>query len=166
MAQVTLKGNPINISGSIPAIGSKAPGFQLTKMDLSDVKLEAFAGKKIILNIFPSVDTAVCASSVRKFNEKASSLSNTVVLCVSADLPFAFSRFCGAEGLKDVIPVSEYKKHAFGEDYGVRLQEGPLAGLLARSIVVLNESGNVVYTELVPEITHEPDYEKALEAVK
>lgn len=165
MSTVTLKGKTIQISGKLPEKGTKAPDFLLTKTDLSDVSLNSFEGKKIILNIFPSVDTAVCASSVRKFNEKAGALPNTVVLCVSLDLPFALGRFCGAEGLKGVVPVSEFKKKQFGESYGIRIQDGPLEGLLARAVVVLKEDGEVIYSELVPEIAQEPDYEKALNAV-
>ncbi len=163
MAQVTLKGNPLQTSGELPAIGQKAPDFSLTKTDLSDVSLKDFSGKKLILNIFPSVDTPTCAASVRAFNEKASKIPNTKVLCISADLPFALGRFCGAEGLKDVIPVSEFRKHQFGESYGLRILSGPLAGLLARSVVVLDEEGKVIHTELVSEIANEPNYEKALE---
>jgi thiol peroxidase len=165
MATVTLKGNTIHTSGDLPGVGSKAPSFKLTKSDLSDLSLEELSGKKIILNIFPSIDTAVCATSVRKFNEKASSLGNTSVLCISRDLPFAQARFCGAEGLKNVITLSEMKDKNFGESYGITIKDGPLTGLLARSVVVLDEKGSVIYTELVPEITQEPDYEKALSAI-
>ena len=165
MATVTQKGNTIHTSGDLTGVGSKAPSFKLTKADLSDLKLDELNGKKVILNIFPSIDTAVCASSVRKFNEKASSLSNTSVLCISRDLPFAQARFCGAEGLKNVITLSEMKDKSFGESYGVTIKDGPLEGLLARSVVILDEKGNVIYTELVPEITQEPNYEKALSAL-
>jgi len=165
MATVTLKGNTIHTSGELPGIGSKAPSFKLTKADLSDLKLEELSGKKIILNIFPSIDTAVCASSVRKFNEQANSLTNTSVLCISRDLPFAQARFCGAEGLKNVVTLSEMKDKNFGESYGITIKDGPLEGLLARSVVILDENGNVVYTELVPEITQEPNYEKAISAI-
>lgn len=162
MASIKLKGNPINTKGNLPSIGEQAPSFTLTKSDLSDAKLEDFKGKKVILNIFPSIDTAVCATSVRIFNEKAASLNNTAILCISADLPFAHGRFCGAEGIKNVVTLSEMRDKNFGSTYGIQIQDGPLAGLLARSVVVINESGKVVYTELVPEITQEPDYEKAL----
>jgi thiol peroxidase len=165
MATVTLKGNTIHTSGDLPGVGSKAPTFKLTKADLSDLSLEELSGKKIILNIFPSIDTAVCATSVRKFNEKASSLSNTSVLCISRDLPFAQARFCGAEGLKNVITLSEMKDKNFGDSYGLTIKDGPLTGLLARSVVVLDENGSIIYTELVPEITQEPNYEKALSAI-
>lgn len=162
MASITLKGNQIHTTGNLPSIGEHAPTFTLTKSDLSDAKLDDFKGKKIILNIFPSIDTPVCATSVRKFNEKAASLNNAVVLCISADLPFAQGRFCGAEGIKNVITLSEMRDKNFGSTYGIRIQDGPLAGLLARSVVVINDSGKILYTELVPEITQEPDYDKAL----
>lgn len=162
MASITLKGNQIHTTGNLPSIGEHAPTFTLTKSDLSDAKLDDFKGKKIILNIFPSIDTPVCATSVRKFNEKAASLNNAVVLCISADLPFAQGRFCGAEGIKNVITLSEMRDKNFGSTYGIRIQDGPLAGLLARSVVVINDSGKILYTELVPEIAQEPDYDKAL----
>ena len=166
MAQVTLGGNPTNTIGELPAVGSQAPGFTLTKTDLSDVSLAEFSGKRVILNIFPSVDTPVCATSVRKFNEELGKLDNTVVLCISADLPFALSRFCGAEGLERVVPLSTVRGGTFGKAYGVRVVDGPLEGLLARSIVVLDEGGRVTYTQLVPEIKTEPDYDSALAALK
>jgi thiol peroxidase len=165
MAEITLKGNKIHTCGDLPAIGSQAPDFVLTKTDLSDVSLKDFAGKQIVLNIFPSIDTSVCAASVRKFNEEAEKLENTVVLCVSLDLPFAHERFCGAEGLENVISVTELRKRAFGEDYGVRIVDGPLAGLFSRAIVILDTNGKVVYTEQVPEIAQEPNYEAALQAL-
>jgi thiol peroxidase len=161
MSTVTLKGNPINTSGSLPSTGVKAPDFSLTAADLSEKTSAEFAGKKVILNIFPSIDTAVCATSVRKFNKEASDLDNTVVLCISADLPFALNRFCGAEGLDNVIPLSSFRS-SFGDDYGVRITDSPLKNLLSRSVVVLNENGEVTYTEQVPETTQEPDYEAAL----
>ncbi len=166
MAQITLKGNSINTSGDLPATGSAAPDFCLTGVDLADVSLKDHVGKKVVLNIFPSIDTPVCASSVRRFNVEASRSENTVVLCISRDLPFALKRFCGAEGLDDVVSLSEMKALKFGEDYGVRITDGPLAGLLARAVVIVDESGNVAYTEQVPEITQEPDYEAALSALK
>ncbi len=166
MTQITFKGNPIHTCGKLPAIGSQAPDFVLTKTDLSDVSLKDFAGKRIVLNIFPSIDTSVCASSVRKFNEEAQQLRNTVVLCASLDLPFAHSRFCGAEGLDNVISVTELRKRAFGEDYGVRIVDGPLAGLLSRAVVIIDEHGKVLYTEQVPEIAQEPNYKAALKALK
>ena len=165
MAKITLKGNPINTCGTLPAVGSQAADFVLTKIDFADVSLQDFAGKKIVLNIFPSIDTPVCATSVRRFNAEAVKLNNAVVLCVSVDLPFAHQRFCGAEGLEKVIPVSELRKRKFGEDYGVRIIDGPLAGLLSRAVVVIDEKGKVIYTEQVPEIAHEPNYEAALKVL-
>lgn len=166
MAKITFKGNPINTVGTLPAVGSKAPDFKLTKTDLADVSLKDFAGKKVILNIFPSIDTGVCATSVRKFNQEAANLPNTVVVGVSKDLPFAHKRFCGAEGINGVVTTSDLREGTFGKSYGVTMTEGPLAGLLSRSVVVLDEKGTVKYTEQVPEITQEPDYAKALAAVK
>lgn len=166
MARITFKGNPLNTVGTLPGVGAKAPDFKLTKSDLSDVSLKDFAGKKILLNIFPSIDTPVCATSVRKFNEEASKLNDTVVLCVSADLPFAQNRFCGAEGLKNVVTASELRDRKFGEGYGVRIAEGPLAGLLSRAVVVIDEKGAVKYSEQVPEIAQEPNYDAALKALK
>ncbi|MBF0145387.1 MAG: thiol peroxidase [Magnetococcales bacterium] len=165
MASIKLKGNAINTCGNLPAVGAPAPDFNLTKTDLSDVSLKDFAGKKIVLNIFPSIDTPVCAASVRRFNEAVSKLKNTVVLCVSLDLPFAHGRFCGAEGLNNVISVTELRARGFGEVYGVRVVDGPLAGLFSRAIVIINADGKVAYTEQVPEITQEPDYAKALAAL-
>jgi thiol peroxidase len=166
MAQITLKGKPIHTIGTLPAVGSKAPDFKLTKTDLSDVSLKDFAGKRIVLNIFPSIDTGVCATSVRRFNQEAANLPNTVVLGVSRDLPFAHGRFCGAEGIKNVVTTSDLREGSFGTAYGVQIVDGPLAGLLSRSIVVLNEQGVVTYTEQVPEIAQEPDYAKALAATR
>ncbi len=166
MAKITFKNNPINTIGTLPAVGSKAPDFKLTKTDLSDVSLKDFAGKKVILNIFPSIDTGVCATSVRKFNTEGGALPNTVVIGVSKDLPFAHKRFCGAEGITNVVTTSDLREGSFGKAYGVTMSEGPLAGLFSRSIVVLDETGTVKYTEQVPEITQEPDYAKALAAVK
>jgi len=166
MARITLKGNPINTVGTLPAVGSKAPDFKLTKTDLSDVSLKDFAGKKIVLNIFPSIDTGVCATSVRKFNQEASKLENAVVVGVSRDLPFAHKRFCGAEGIEKVVTTSDLRDGSFGKSYGVTMVDGPLAGLLSRSVVVVDDKGTVVYTEQVPEIAQEPDYAKALAALK
>ncbi|WP_136798235.1 MULTISPECIES: thiol peroxidase [Desulfosediminicola] len=162
MANITLKGNAITTVGELPATGQKAPDFKLTKTDLSDCSLADFAGKNVVLNIFPSVDTDVCATSVRKFNEAASTMDNSVVLCVSADLPFAHARFCGADGLNDVVPCSVFRAANFGKDYGVTINDGPIAGLLSRAIVVIGPDGTVKYTEQVPEITQEPDYDAAL----
>jgi thiol peroxidase len=166
MAKITFKGNAAHTAGTLPAVGSAAPDFKLTKSDLSDASLKDYLGKKVVLNIFPSLDTPVCAASVRRFNAEASKLDNTVVLCISRDLPFAQGRFCAAEGLNNVITASEYKDSSFNEAYGVRIQDGPLAGLLSRAVVVVDESGKVKYTEQVPEIVHEPDYAKALAALK
>ena len=166
MAQVTLKGNPIHTNGDLPKVGTKAPDFTLTGTDLKDVSLASYKGKKKILNIVPSLDTAVCATSTRKFNEAASKLANTVVLVISADLPFASGRFCTTEGLKNVVPLSLIRGKHFAKDYGVLLQDGPLAGLTARAVVVLDENDKVVYNQLVPEIGQEPDYDKALAAAK
>ncbi len=165
MASITLKGNPVSTVGELPAAGSNAPAFEGVKTDLSGCALADFAGKKVVLNIFPSIDTGVCAASTRHFNEAASSLDNTVVLCVSVDLPFALGRFCGAEGLDNVVPVSVFRNPEFGSSYGVTIADGPLAGLLSRAVVVIDESGNVLYTEQVPEITQEPNYEAALAAL-
>lgn len=166
MARITLKGNPLNTSGTLPAVGSKAPDFRLTKADLSDVGLKDFAGKKIVLNIFPSIDTGVCATSVRKFNAEASKLPGAVVVGVSRDLPFALKRFCGAEGIEAVVTASELRDRAFGKAYGVEMLDGPLAGLLSRAVVVIDANGTVIHAEQVPEIAQEPDYVKALAAVR
>lgn len=165
MASVTLKGNPVNTSGELPPKGAQAPDFTLTGTDLKDVSLGAYEGRRKVLNIVPSLDTAVCATSTRFFNAKASSLPNTVVLVVSADLPFAAKRFCTTEGLENVVPLSLMRSKRFAEDYGVLLKDGPLAGLTARAVVVLDESNRVLYTQLVPEITQEPDYDSALSAL-
>jgi len=165
MAQITFKGTPIRTIGELPAKGIVATDFALVKQDLSETVLSDYKGKRLVLNIFPSIDTGVCATSVRKFNEKAAALKNTVVLCVSMDLPFAQSRFCGAEGIKNVVTASAFRS-AFGDHYGVTIAEGPLTGLLSRAIVVINESGKVLYTEQVPEIAQEPDYDAALAALK
>jgi thioredoxin-dependent peroxiredoxin len=161
MAKVTLKGNAFETAGSLPSVGSKAPDFKLVKVDLSEVSLADFAGSRLILNIFPSVDTAVCATSVRTFNKSAAELNNTKVLCVSADLPFAAARFCGAEGIENVATGSSFRGD-FGKDYGVAFNTGPLTGLLSRSVVVINEVGEVVYTEQVAETTEEPNYQAAM----
>ena len=162
MAKITLKGNPINTVGELPAIGTQLPSFSLTKTDLSDAKLSDFAGKRIVLNIFPSLDTTVCAASVRKFNALAGNISNTLVLCISRDLPFAHGRFCTTEGLNNVVNLSELRNLDFGDHYGVRIIDGPLAGLHSRAVIVADENGKVIYTEQVPDIVQEPDYDKAL----
>ena len=165
MASITLKGNPVSTVGELPSAGNPAPAFTGVKSDLSECALGDLAGKKVVLNIFPSIDTGVCAASTHRFNQEAQSLENTVVLCISVDLPFALGRFCGAEGLENVVPVSVFRNPEFGSDYGVTIADGPLSGLLSRAVVVINESGNVVYTEQVPEITQEPDYAAALAAI-
>jgi thioredoxin-dependent peroxiredoxin len=166
MAKITLGGNPTNTIGELPVVGSSAPNFKLVKADMSEASLSDFKGKKVILNIFPSVDTRVCAMSVRKFNQEASAFDNTVVLCISKDLPFAAKRFCGAEGLDNVITLSNFRDdHAFGKAYGVEILDGGFTGLDARAVVVIDETGRVAYTELVPEIGQEPNYEAALKAI-
>ena len=164
MAEVTLGGNPVHTVGELPEIGTKAPDFTVTASNLGEITRDELTGKKVVLNIFPSIDTPTCAASVRHFNESASSLDNTVVLCVSADLPFAQSRFCGAEGLAHVQMGSTFRSN-FGQQYGITLADGRLSGLLARSVVVLDENGTVVHTELVPEIANEPNYDSALSAL-
>jgi thiol peroxidase len=167
MATVTFKGNPIDVAGSFPQKGQKAPAFKLVAKDLKDVPLADYAGKRKILNIVPSLDTAVCATSTRKFNEKAGSLPNTVVLVISADLPFASSRFCAAEGLNNVVTLSTMRGgREFMKAYGVEIASGPLAGLCARGVVVLDANDTVLHSELVPEIAQEPNYDAALAAVK
>jgi thiol peroxidase len=163
MAEITFRGNPIHTAGELPAVGAAAPAFTLTGTDLGDVSNDSYAGQPVVLNIFPSIDTQVCATSVRTFNERVAD-SGVAVLCVSEDLPFAAARFCGAEGIENVKPASAFRS-SFGSDYGVTITEGPLAGLFARSVVVVDGSGNVAYTELVPEIAQEPNYDAALEAV-
>ncbi|MGD2116783.1 MAG: thiol peroxidase [Chromatiales bacterium] len=165
MATVTLEGNPFNTVGELPAVGSPAPAFSLTGTDLAEVSMDQFAGKKLVLNIFPSIDTPVCADSVRHFNKDAGSADNTAVLCISADLPFAHARFCGAEGLDNVISLSTFRSPAFGRDYGVGIEEGPLSGLMSRAVVLVGEDGKVIYTEQVPEIAQEPDYAAAMAAL-
>jgi thiol peroxidase len=166
MAQIMLKGSPIHTVGFLPKVGEAAQDFSLTKSDLSPVTLSEFKGQKLVLNIFPSIDTSVCAASVRRFNEEASKLKNTVVLCISKDLPFAHGRFCAAEGLKNVITASDFRDSKFSDAYGVRIIDGPLAGLLSRAVVILDERGRVTYTEQVPEIGQEPDYAQALAALQ
>lgn len=165
MSELKFKGNPIHTNGSLPKVGQKAPDFTLVKNDLSRASLSDYAGKKVVLNIFPSIDTGVCATSVRTFNQKASDLENTIVLCVSKDLPFANGRFCGAEGIANVETLSDFDGGVFGSNYEVQMVDGPLKGLLARSIVALNEKGEVVYTELVDDIVNEPDYDAVLKAL-
>lgn len=164
MAITHLHGNPVNTVGDLPAVGDQAPAFTLTGTDLAEVSSDGFAGKRVLLNIFPSIDTGVCAASVRRFNELAAGLENTTVVCMSQDLPFAQARFCGAEGIENVTVGSGFRSDA-GNAFGVRMIDGPMAGLLARSVVVLDADGKVTYTELVPEIAQEPDYDAALAAL-
>lgn len=166
MATTKFKGNDVHTSGSLPAVDQKAPDFKVVGSDLSELNLASFAGKTLVLNIFPSIDTAVCASSVRKFNELASSVPNATVLCVSMDLPFAHNRFCGAEGLQNVKTASDFRYQDFGKAYGVRILDGPLAGLLARAVVVVGPDGTVRHSELVPDIGQEPNYDAALAATR
>ncbi|MGJ1203631.1 thiol peroxidase [Sphingobacterium lactis] len=165
MAEVSFKGNAVHSSGNLPKVGETAPNFTLTAGDLSQKSLQDYNGKKVILNIFPSIDTGTCAMSVRQFNEKASGLDNTVVLCISKDLPFAQSRFCAAEGLDNVVTLSDFKNEEFDQAYGVKFVDGPLEGLLSRSVVVIGEDGKVIYTEQVAETTEEPNYDAALAAL-
>ena len=164
MAQITFRDNPVNTGGDLPAVGSAAPAFTLTGGDLSPVTLEGLSGQNVVLNIFPSIDTGVCATSVRTFNERAAGLDNTSVVCVSLDLPFAGARFCGAEGIENVSVGSIFRNREFLDDYGVEMVDGPLAGLTARAVVVVAPDGTVAHAELVPEITSEPDYDAALAA--
>lgn len=166
MAAVTLGGNKVNLKGTFPALGSNAPAFTLVKSDLGEFSLQELKGKRVVLNIFPSLDTKICAMSVRKFNTMATEMDNTVVLAISKDLPFAHARFCSTEGIDKLIPLSAFRNTTFGEDYGVAIIDGALAGLLARAVIVLDEQGKVIYEELVPEITTEPNYEAALAALK
>ena len=165
MATVTLNGNPINTIGSLPKTGSMAPEFTLSKGDLSDARLSDYKGKKVVLNIFHSLDTGTCAKSVQQFNQEAAELENTVVLCISRDLPFAQNRFCAAEGINNVVTLSEFKDENFGRDYGLVYVDGPIKGLLSRVVIVIDESGKVVYSEQVQETVEEPNYKAALEAL-
>lgn len=166
MAKLKLQGNPINTNGALPRIGTKAKAFSLVGAQLNDVKLEDYKGKKLVLNIFPSIDTGVCAMSVRKFNAEAAKLKDTVVLCISRDLPFAMNRFCGAEGIDKVVTLSELRDRSFGSAYGLEIVDGPMAGLLARAVIVIDKDGKIAYRELVDDIVHEPDYKSALKALK
>src|SRR5574344_460330 len=165
MAKTALKGNPVETSGSLPKVGEMAPDFTLVNSSLEEVKLSDFKGKDVVLNIFPSLDTGVCAASVRKFNKDAGSLDNTVVLGISADLPFASGRFCSMEGIENVITLSTFRNNDFGSDYGLVMNNGPLKGLLARAVVVIDSEGKVLHTELVPEIAQEPDYQSAINSI-
>lgn len=166
MATITLKGNPVSTVGNLPENGVDAPDFTLVKNDLSEISLKDYRGRRVVLNIFPSVDTATCAMSVRKFNEQAGNVANTAVICVSADLPFALGRFCGAEGIANVAVASVFRAPAFGQDYGVLISTGPLRGLLSRAVVVIDEKGSVVYSQQVAEIADEPNYAAALAVLK
>ena len=166
MATTKFKGQPVKVIGEFIKVGKAAPDFELVKTDLSSFSLKELNGKNVILNIFPSLDTGVCATSVRKFHKLAAGVSDTVVLAISKDLPFAHARFCTTEGIENVIPLSDFRFSDFDENYGVLMADGPLKGLLARSVVVIGKDGKIAYTELVPEITQEPDYDKAIEAVK
>lgn len=165
MAQITLKGNKINTLGTLAALGSKAKDFKLIQNNLQAVSLKDFEGQRLILNIFPSIDTGTCATSVRNFNKQAADLENTKVLCISRDLPFAQARFCGAEGIENAITLSDFVDGSFGKDYALEITDGPLANLHSRCVIILNEKHEVIYTEQVPEIVDEPDYEKALAAL-
>lgn len=165
MAHITLKGNPVKTLGNLPADGQVAPDFTLVKNDLSRVSMKDFKGSKLILNIFPSLDTGTCAASVRRFNQEAANLPNTKVLCISRDLPFAQARFCGAEGIENAITLSDFENGQFGKDYNVLIEDSPMKGLLSRAVVVINEDGKVVYTQQVPEIVDEPNYDEVLEAL-
>jgi thioredoxin-dependent peroxiredoxin len=166
MSKVTLKGNPVSTIGDLPLVGSKAPEFSLVGTNLADVKNTDFTGKRVVLNIFPSLDTATCAASVRRFNVEASKLQDATVVCISKDLPFAHSRFCTTEGIENVVSASEFRSNAFGKNYGVMITDGPLQGLMARAVVVLDKDGTVIHSQLVPEISEEPDYESALNSLK
>jgi len=166
MSEVTFKGTPVSVGGTFPKPGAAAPAFRLVAKDLSDVSLDSFGEKRKVLNIFPSIDTGVCAASVRKFNELAGNLDNTVVLCISADLPFAQARFCGAEDLDNVVTLSTMRGREFLDDYGVTMESGPLSGLAARAIVVLGSDNEVIHAQLVPEIAQEPDYDAAVAALQ
>ncbi|MCA4893832.1 MAG: thiol peroxidase [Cytophagales bacterium] len=165
MAQTKLGPNPANTIGELPTVGIQAPEFVLTSSDMKDVSLKDFAGKNVVLNIFPSVDTGVCATSVREFNKRVASLDNTVVLCISKDLPFAMKRFCGAEGIDKAITLSDFRSRGFGKTYGVELLDSAFAGLFARAVVVIDGNGKVKYNQLVPQIGEEPNYEAALKAI-
>ncbi len=165
MATITLKGNPVSTVAELPVKGTAAPSFTLVNKDLSESNLADYAGKTVVLNIFPSLDTPVCAASVRRFNLEASSIPGAVVLCVSADLPFAHKRFCEVEGIENVVSLSVFRSPEFGQEYGVTMADGPLKGILSRAVVIIDPEGKVIYAEQVPEITQEPDYEAALKAM-
>ncbi|HJA98100.1 MAG TPA: thiol peroxidase [Candidatus Alistipes avicola] len=166
MSMTKFQGTPVQLAGEFVRVGDMAPAFELVKTDLTNLSLKEMRGKTVILNVFPSLDTGVCAASVRKFNKMAAELPDTVVLAISKDLPFAHARFCTVEGIENVVPLSDFRASDFDQKYGVLMADGPLKGLLARAVVVINREGKIVYTELVPEITQEPNYEKALEAAQ
>jgi thiol peroxidase len=166
MAQTKLGDTIVNTSGNLPSLGGMAPDFTLAANDLTDITLKSFSGKNVVMNIFPSIDTRVCAMSVREFNKRAAEAENTVVLCISKDLPYAFKRFCGAEGIENVVTLSDFRNKGFSKDYGVGMLNGKMEGLHARAIVVVDPNGKVKYTELVPLIGQEPDYDQALKAIK
>lgn len=166
MQTVYFKGSPVHTYGDIPAVGTQAPGFDLTSKDLSDVHLSDFEDKRVVLNIFPSLDTPVCAMSVRRFNKEAADLKDTAVICISKDLPFAMNRFCAAEGIENVTVASAFRSPVFVKNYGLEMVDGPLAGLLARAVIVIDKDGKVIFSDLVDEITHEPDYEGAISVLK
>lgn len=166
MADITLNGNSFSTVGCLPELNSAAPDFKLTKNDLTETTLKDYLGKTIILNIFPSLDTPVCAVSVRTFNQKASNLKDSVVLCISKDLPFAQARFCGSEGLDNVVTLSDFRTGCFGKEYGITISNGPLAGLFARAVIILDKNGKVIYRELIEEVSQEPNYEAALKILK
>jgi len=165
MAQILFKGNPVNTAGELPTVGSAAPDFKVVGTDLSTVSLANYAGKKIVINVFPSVDTGVCALQLKAFNEKVAGKDDVVLLFVSLDLPFAFNRFCGSEGIENAVTTSDFRDQSFAEAYGLKLVDGPLAGLLTRAVIVLDESHKITYSELVSEITHEPNYDAAMAAL-
>jgi len=165
MANITLGGNPTETIGNLPKTGTKAPNFKLTTIDLSQKSLSDFSGKRVILNIFPSIDTGTCATSVREFNKSAADLENTTVVCISRDLPFAQARFCGAEGIENLVMLSDFSTGSFGKDYGLEITSGPMANLHSRAIVIIDENGNITYTEQVPEIADEPNYKAALKTI-
>lgn len=166
MQTVYFKGSPVHTYGDIPDVGTQAPGFDLTSKDLSDVRLSDFEDKRVVLNIFPSLDTPVCAMSVRRFNKEAADLKDTAVICISKDLPFAMNRFCAAEGIENVTVASAFRSPVFVKNYGLEMVDGPLAGLLARAVIVIDKDGKVIFSDLVDEITHEPDYEGAISVLK
>jgi thiol peroxidase len=166
MAKITFKGNPVSTVGDLPKVGGPSPDFTLTKVDLAPLAKKDLLGKNVVLNIFPSIDTGVCATSVRTFNQKAAALQDTVVVCVSKDLPFAMKRFCGAEGIDKVTTASWFRGPDFGKDFGVTMTDGPLAGLFARAVVVVDKTGKVVHSQLVPEIAQEPNYDQALASIR